>query len=161
MTTVELLVRLNAVLSAAALVVARVCLACLGAVVIYGVVMRYAFSDEPPYVEQLALLLVISVAMFGAACVAHDAGHIGLESLVRRLPARAQRACAAAVALFSIGFALVLVWGSLQMAMSTHADSIPTLGISEAWRYAPPLVAGVLIALFSLGRLLRPAAPHA
>ena len=154
------LFRLNARLSAIVLVLARVGLACLGVVVLYGVVTRYAFNDEPPYVEQLALLLVISVAMFGAACVAHDAGHIGLESLVRRLPVRAQIACVRVVAALSIAFAAILVWGSLQMALSTHADRIPTLGISEAWRYAPPMVAGVLIALFSFGRLLRPAAPH-
>jgi len=32
-------------------------------VVIYGVVMRYAFNNRPPYVEQVALLLVISVRM--------------------------------------------------------------------------------------------------
>ncbi|MBW8778803.1 MAG: TRAP transporter small permease [Burkholderiales bacterium] len=152
------LLRLNAALSAAVLVLARLCLACLGAVVLYGVVLRYAFNDAPPYVEQVALLLVISVAMFGAASVAHDAGHIGLESLVRRLPPRVQEACTRLVALLTLAFALVLVWGSLQMALSTHADRIPTLGISEAWRYAPPLIAGVLIALFSLGRVLRPAA---
>jgi len=156
------LLRLNAALSAAVLVLARVCLAGLGVVVLYGVVLRYAFNDAPPYVEQVALLLVISVAMFGAATVAHDAGHIGLESLVRRLPPRLQRASARLVALLTLAFALVLVWGSLQMAISTRADRIPTLGISEAWRYAPPMIAGVLIALFSLGRLLRPAAdlPH-
>jgi TRAP-type C4-dicarboxylate transport system permease small subunit len=158
----NLLLRLNAALSAAVLVLARICLAGLGAVVLYGVVLRYAFNDAPPYVEQVALLLVISVAMFGAATVAHDAGHIGLESLVRRLSPRLRLACARLVALLTLAFALVLVWGSLQMALSTHADRIPTLGISEAWRYAPPMIAGVLIALFSLGRLLRPAAdlPH-
>lgn len=158
--SMDWLFRLNARLSAIVLVLARVGLACLGAVVLYGVVTRYAFNDEPPYVEQLALLLVITVAMFGAATVAHDAGHIGLESLVRRLPAAAQRACVRAVAVLSIAFGLVLVWGSLQMALSTHADRIPTLGISEAWRYAPPMIAGVLIALFSFGRLLRPAVTH-
>ena len=50
---------------------------------IYGVVLRYVFNDAPPYVEQVALLLVISVAMFGAAAGVRDAGHIGLDSLVQ------------------------------------------------------------------------------
>ena len=47
--------------------VACLCLACLLSVVIYGVVLRYVFNDAPAYVEQVALILVISVAMFGAA----------------------------------------------------------------------------------------------
>jgi len=151
---------LNARLSAVVLVAARLCLAALGLIVMYGVVMRYAFNDEPPYVEQLALLLVISVSMFGAACVAHDAGHIGLDSLVDRLPPAARRWCARLVALATLLFALVILWGGWLMAESTHGNQIPTLGISEAWRYLPLMIAGVLISLFSIDRLLRRNAPE-
>jgi len=155
MSVPRLLQALNARLARAALALARLCLACLGIVVLYGVVRRYAFNAAPPWVEQVALLLVVSVSMFGAATVAHDAAHIGLESLVRRLPERARRACAWLVALATLAFATVLLWGSLEMAWSTHADRIPTLGISEAWRYVPAVAAAALIALFSIARLLR------
>jgi len=153
---------LNARLSAAVLVVARLCLAGLGIVVLYGVVMRYAFNNEPPYVEQVALLLVISVSMFGAAAVAHDAGHIGLDSLVDRLPPALRNAIARLVALSTLLFAGVILYGAWEMAKSTHDNLIPTLGISEAWRYLPLMIAGALIALFSIDRMLRraPAADH-
>ena len=69
--------------------IACVCLAGLLSVVVYGVVLRYVFNDAPPYVEQVALLLVISVAMFGAAAGVRDAGHIGMDSLVAMLAAEA------------------------------------------------------------------------
>ena len=153
---------LNARLSAIVLVIARLCLAGLGVVVLYGVVMRYAFNDAPPYVEQLALLLVISVSMFGAAAVAHDAGHIGLDSLVDRLPAALRNWIARLVALSTLLFAGVILYGAWEMAKSTHDNLIPTLGISEAWRYLPLMIAGALIALFSIDRMLRraPAADH-
>ena len=149
------LAHLNARLSALVLVIARLCLAGLGIVVLYGVVMRYAFNDEPPYVEQLALLLVISVSMFGAACVAHDAGHIGLDSLVDRLPPAVRNWIARLVALSTLLFAGVILYGAYEMALSTHDNKIPTLGISEAWRYLPLIIAGALIALFSIDRMLR------
>ena len=149
------LAHLNARLSAIVLVIARLCLAGLGIVVLYGVVMRYAFNDEPPYVEQLALLLVISVSMFGAAAVAHDAGHIGLDSLVDRLPPALRNAIARLVALSTLLFAGVILYGAYEMARSTHDNLIPTLGISEAWRYLPLIIAGALIALFSIDRMLR------
>jgi TRAP-type C4-dicarboxylate transport system permease small subunit len=156
------LAHLNARLSAFVLVVARLCLAGLGVVVVYGVVMRYAFNDAPPYVEQLALLLVISVSMFGAAAVAHDAGHIGLDSLVDRLPPAVRNWIARLVALSTLLFAGVILYGAWEMAKSTHDNLIPTLGISEAWRYLPLMIAGALIALFSIDRMLRraPAADH-
>ena len=149
------LAHLNARLSAIVLVIARVCLAGLGIVVLYGVVMRYAFNDAPPYVEQLALLLVISVSMFGAAAVAHDAGHIGLDSLVDRMPRAVRNWIARLVALSTLVFACVILYGAFEMARSTHDNQIPTLGISEAWRYLPLIIAGALIALFSIDRMLR------
>ncbi len=156
------LAHLNARLSAIVLVIARLCLAGLGIVVLYGVVMRYAFNNEPPYVEQLALLLVISVSMFGAAAVAHDAGHIGLDSVVDRLPRALRNWIARLVALSTLLFAGVILYGAFEMARSTHDNRIPTLGISEAWRYLPLIIAGALIALFSIDRMLRrsPAADH-
>ena len=149
------LAHLNARLTAIVLVVARLCLAGLGMVVMYGVIMRYAFNNEPPYVEQLALLLVISVSMFGAAAVAHDAGHIGLDSLVDRLPPAVRNWIARLVALSTLVFAGVILYGAYEMALSTHDNQIPTLGISEAWRYLPLIIAGALIALFSIDRMLR------
>ena len=137
-----------------ALHVASACLAGLGLVVIYGVVMRYAFNDPPAYVEQVALLLVITVAMFGAAAGVQASGHIGLDSVVKLLPAQLQTICLVVVELLVLGFAVFLLWGSMQMGLSTWHDDIPTLGISEAFRYLPSLLAGALIVLFSVDHLL-------
>jgi TRAP-type transport system small permease protein len=129
------------------------CLAALGLVVIYGVVLRYAFNASQPYVEQVALLMVISVAMFGAAAGARESGHIGLDSVVQLLPAKAQAAIHAFVEVLILAFAALLLWGSLHMATSTYRDTIPTLGISEAFRYLPPIMAAILIAIFSIEHL--------
>jgi TRAP-type C4-dicarboxylate transport system permease small subunit len=146
---------LSARLSKWVLLLACLCLAGLGLIVIYGVVLRYVFNDAPPFVEQVALLLVISVAMFGAAAGVRDAGHIGLDSVVKLMGARVQQAVGAAVDVLILVFAVVLLWGSVEMGVSTRHDTIPTLGISEAFRYLPMVIAGVLIALFSVEHLLR------
>lgn len=129
---------------------ACICLVGLLSVVIYGVVLRYVFNDAPPYVEQVALLLVVSVAMFGASAGVRDAGHIGLDSLVKALPDSVQFGCKLVVHVLVIGFALALLVGGTLMAISTHASTIPTLGLSEAVRYVPVLMSGVLIVLFSI-----------
>ena len=136
------------------LVMACICLASLGVIVIYGVVLRYVFNDSQSYVEQVALLMVISVAMFGAAAGARDSGHIGLDSLVKLLPQKVQFWIKVTVEMLIIVFALLLLWGSVHMGASTFRDTIPTLGISEAFRYLPPVIASVLITLFSVEHLM-------
>jgi TRAP-type C4-dicarboxylate transport system permease small subunit len=145
---------LNARLSRWAMYLACLCLVGLLAVVVYGVVRRYVFNDAPPYVEQVALLLVISVAMFGAAAGVRDAGHIGLDSVVAMLSARLQFWCGLVVQLLGVTFGVLLLAGSTEMAVSTHGATIPTLGWSEAWRYLPVLIGGVLIAAFSIEHLI-------
>ena len=150
----ELLTRLNAMLSRWAMYLACVSLVMLLGIVIYGVVLRYAFNDAPAYVEQLALLLVISVSMMGASAGVRDSGHIGLDSLVRILPAKVQFWCHMAVQLLVLCFALTLCIGGFLMAQSTYASTIPTLGISEMVRYVPVLIAGVLISLFSVEQMV-------
>ena len=148
------LTALNSVLSRFAMYLACLCLVGLLSVVVYGVVLRYVFNAAPPYVEQVALLLVISVAMFGASAGVRDAGHIGLDSVVMMLPERAQFWCEVIVFLLSIAFAVALFAGGAEMASSTRGSTIPTLGISESIRYAPILIAGVLITLFSIEHLI-------
>jgi len=148
------LTALNARFSRWAMYLACICLAGLLSVVVYGVVLRYVFNDAPPYVEQVALLLVISVAMFGASVGVRDAGHIGLDSLVAVLPEKVQFWCEAIVFVLSIVFALALLAGGVEMGLSTRESTIPTLGLSEAFRYLPVVVAGVLISMFSIEHLI-------
>jgi TRAP-type C4-dicarboxylate transport system permease small subunit len=148
------LTAINSRLSRWVMYIACACLAGLLSVVVYGVVLRYVFNDAPAYVEQVALLLVISVAMFGAAAGVRDAGHIGLDSLVALLSEKLQFWCGIAVCVLSIVFGLALLAGSIEMALSTYASTIPTLGLSEAFRYLPVLVGGILIAVFSIEHLV-------
>jgi TRAP-type C4-dicarboxylate transport system permease small subunit len=150
----DMLIAVSARLSRWVLVAAGIALASLGIVVICGVVMRYALNNEPPFIEQVALLLVISVAMFGAAAGVHGSGHIGLDSVAKLLPPRGQFWFSAVCEVLVMLFALLLLAGSVEMGISTHHDTIPTLGISEAFRYLPPVIASVLIVFFSIEHLL-------
>jgi len=148
------LTAVNSRLSRWAMYLACVCLSGLLGVVVYGVVLRYVFNNAPPYVEQVALLLVVSVAMFGASAGVRDAIHIGMDSLVTTLSEKAQYWCEASVDVFSVVFGVILLAGGAEMAISTHASTIPTLGLSEAVRYVPIMIGGVLIVLFSMEHLI-------
>ncbi|HEX7907112.1 MAG TPA: TRAP transporter small permease [Paraburkholderia sp.] len=146
--------RPNDVLFHVLVVLAALSLAALSLLVIYGVVMRYVFSDAPDFVEPIALLLVIVIAMFGAALKVREGGHIGLDSLVKKLPPKGQRLAMAFQHICLIALAVAIFSGCLQMAETTMDDRIPILGLPEALRYCIPVVASVCIAMFSFENLL-------
>lgn len=148
------LTSLNARLSRWALYIAVAALLGIVAVVFFGVMMRYVFHDAPPWMEQVALILVITVAMSAASVTVREAGHIGMDSLVIMLPPAGQKAIGVLVGLLTISFGVILSWGTWIMAKNVVHNAIPTLGISEATRYAPCIIAGVLIVLFSIEQLL-------
>ena len=145
---------INARLSRWAMYIAVAGLLSIVGVVVGSVIWRYILNDAPAWSEQVALILVINVAMFGAAAGVRDEGHIGMESLVGLLPKKMQYVVGNIVGLFSITFGLALAWGCSMMALSVWPHGIPTLGISEAWRYIPGIVAGTLIISFSIEHLI-------
>lgn len=122
--------------------------------VLYQVIGRYLLNDTPTWAESGAVLLVLYVTMLGAAVGVRDAGHIGLESLLVLAPDRIRLRMELLIHALVLLFGLVMAWNCALLAQSVAAYKIPTLGISEAFKYAPPAIAGLLIALFSFEHLL-------
>ncbi|QCP53586.1 TRAP transporter small permease [Trinickia violacea] len=144
----------NQIVARVVAVLASICLAVLCVLVMVGVVMRYVFDNAPDYVEPVGLLLVLVVAFMGAALKVRDGGHIGLDSLVSKLPPKGQVVLKAFQQLSMIAFAIAMCYGSKQMAMTTFDDQIPILGLPEAIRYLIPFVAGICTILFCIEHLL-------
>nr|WP_033365345.1 TRAP transporter small permease [Bordetella sp. FB-8] len=134
--------------------VSALCLIILCAIVLYGVIMRYVFDHSADFVEPIALLMVLVIAFFGAALRVRDGGHIGLDSLVERLPPKGRLAMEAFQQLCLIAFALAALCGCVQMAQITMGDTIPIVDLSEGIRYLIPAVAFASIVLFCIEHLL-------
>jgi len=145
---------MNAKLSRWALYIAVASLLGIVAVVAWSVVMRYVFHNAPPWAEQVALILVITVAMLSAAVTVREAGHIGMDSIIVILPPAVQRGVGYLVGLLTVLFGCILVVGSSQMFIAVADNIIPTLYIPEAVRYSPCIVSGVLIVLFAIEQLI-------
>src|ERR1700743_483276 len=110
----QFLKRPNDLLFRLLVVAASLGLAVLSLLVIYSVVKRYVFNDAPDYVEPIALLLVILIAMFGAALKVREGGHIGLDSLTKNLPPKAKQVAEAFQHLCLIALAVAMFFGCLQ-----------------------------------------------
>jgi TRAP-type transport system small permease protein len=122
--------------------------------VLYQVVGRYIFNDTPTWAESGAVLLVLYVTMLGMAVGVRDAGHIGLESVLVLVPEHVRLMMERLIHLLVLVFGVVMAWNCGVLAASVWSYKIPTLGISEAFKYIPPAMAGVLVALFSLEHLI-------
>jgi TRAP-type C4-dicarboxylate transport system permease small subunit len=122
--------------------------------VLYQVVGRYVFNDTPTWAESGAVLLVLYVTMLGMAVGVRDAGHIGLESLLILVPEKVRSKMELLIHSLVTVFGLVMAYNCAVLAQSVWAYKIPTLGVSEAFKYAPPAMAGVLIVLFSVEHIV-------
>ena len=140
---------------------ARVCmwLGILGLVAVicavsWQVFGRYVLNNTPTWAESLALLLVLYVTMLGTAVGVRDAGHIGLESLLVLAPEsvrlKMEYLIHALVALFGV----LMAWNCAYLAHSVWSYRLPTLWISEGWKYVPAAVAGVLVLMFSIEHVI-------
>jgi len=146
--------RFCAVLARTCLQVGVAGLVLLVLAVLYQVVGRYIFNDTPTWAESGAVLLVLYVTMLGMAVGVRDAGHIGLESFLVLAPEKVRHVMEIIIHALVLVFGLVMAWNCGVLAESVSPYKIPTLGISEAFKYAPPALAGALVALFSLEHIV-------
>ena len=142
-------------------VLARLCLMAgvfglmlLISAVLYQVIGRYVFNDTPTWAESGAVLLVLYVTMLGMAVGVRDAGHIGLESLLVLVPEKVRLKMELFIHSLVTIFGAVMAYNCAVLAESVWSYKIPTLGISEAFKYAPPAMAGGLIVLFSIEHVI-------
>lgn len=115
---------------------------------------RYVLNDTPTWAETIAMLLVLYVTMLGTAVGVRDAGHIGLESLLVLLPERIRTRIELLIHVLVGTFGAVMAYNCALLALSVADYKLPTLGISEGWRYLPPVIAGALIVLFSIEHII-------
>ncbi|MDB5857296.1 MAG: Tripartite ATP-independent periplasmic transporter DctQ component [Ramlibacter sp.] len=139
-----------------ALIVA--CMACMLVLVFGNVVMRYIFNSGISISEELSRMLFVWMTFIGAIVAVAEGTHLGMDSVVQRLPP----AWALAFALLSdiaIVVCCVLLgqgaWTQTQLNMGNVA---PVSGIPLGYVHLAVLVASIGIVLIVSGhtwRLLR------
>lgn len=115
---------------------------------------RYVLNNTPTWAESLALLIVLWVTMLGAAVGVRDAGHIGLESMLVLASDTVRQRMEYLIHALVLLFGVAMAWNCAFMVQSVWGYRLPTLGISEGWKYVPACLAGVLIVMFSLEHII-------
>lgn len=134
-------------------------IAVLGLVIIIGIVAwqvfgRYVLNDSPTWTENLALVIVLYVTLIGAAVGVRDAGHIGMDSLLTLVPESPRRYVGMVIQLLVAAFGVGMAWNGAILGMSVAPYKLANLDLSEASRYVPLVISGMLIVMFSIEHLI-------
>ncbi|RPF72678.1 TRAP transporter small permease [Aurantiacibacter spongiae] len=123
------------------------------AVIGWQVFGRFVLDHSPSWSEQTALVLMIWYVFLAAAAGVWERFHIRIEILEQRLSPRGMRNLRIAIHVLIAGFGLVFaIYGTL-LAWDVREHVIPSLGISRAFAYLPIPFAGLLMTVFSIGRI--------
>lgn len=121
--------------------------------VLWGVASRYLFGSQASWSEELARLLMVWLALLGAALVCREDKHLGLDVVVRSWPDEVQRLGRLFVYVLIIIFAcIVMAWGGYHLVVQRFdsGQALPALGISKGWFYLALPVSGCLTTLFMI-----------
>ena len=124
------------------------------AAVTWQVFGRYVLNNTPTWAESLALLLVLYVTMLGTAVGVRDAGHIGLESMLVLASEKVRIRMEYMIHFLVLVFGALMAYNCAILVESVWDYRLPTLGISEGWRYVPSTIAGALIVMFSIEHII-------
>lgn len=131
------------------------CLAGMVVLVFGNVVLRYAFNTGLTMSEEVARLLFLYATFLGAIVAMREHMHIGVDTLVKRLPAGGRRACLVLGNLLILFACGLFFQGSWTQTMINLQVRMPVTGISMAVFYATGLIFSVSAAVIVLHDLFR------
>lgn len=131
------------------------CLAGMVVLVFGNVVLRYAFNSGITMSEEVSRLLFLYATFLGAIVAIREHLHIGVDTLVKRLPAAGKKACLVASQLLILFACALFFQGSWAQTVINLPVKMPVTGISMAVMYATGLIFSVSAALIVMHDLFR------
>ena len=116
---------------------------------------RYVLNDTPPWSEELCRYLFVWASFLGACLPMGSAAHLGVDSLVVRLPAPVRETLRHAVTVLVALFAGMLVWQGAALVPAMATQRSPSMGISLMYVFAAIPVAGAIMLALQIRELAR------
>ena len=151
------LLRIGKVLSAlstGALYVAGAGLVAMSLIVLWQVILRFVLNWNNSWTEVTAIMVMSWFIFLGAAVGVRENYHLGFDVLLYVLPRGSKKILRTISDIVVLGFAVGMVIYGIVLMRLQWTERMPSLGISGAFRYLPLAAGGVLIALFSVERIV-------
>jgi TRAP-type transport system small permease protein len=131
------------------------CLVAMVVMVFGNVVLRYSINSGILISEEMSRYCFIWLTYIGAMVAMREKGHLGVDTLVRRLPLLGKKVCLfLSEALMLTCNALFFV-GTWKMHELQLTNVSPVVGISMIWIYGIGYVVSVVMAIINLNMLYK------
>jgi TRAP-type C4-dicarboxylate transport system permease small subunit len=121
--------------------------------VLWQVFTRFVLRDPCTWSEELAVFMIIWVALLGSAVALGRGSHLGVDYFVSKLPVKLRIKCETIVFLLIAAFSLcVFVIGGTNLVISILklGQVSPSLGIQVGYVYLAIPISGFFMTLYSL-----------
>ena len=133
------------------------CLVAMCVLVFANVVLRYAFNTGITLSEELSRWFFVWMTFLGAIVAMREHGHLGMDSLVSRMPVIGKKICFVVSQLLMLYATWLFLQGSWLQTVINIGVKAPASGLSTALVYGVGIVFSVSvipILLYDLYRLL-------
>ena len=131
------------------------CLVAMVVMVFGNVVLRYAFNSGILVSEEMSRYCFIWLTYIGAMIAMRERGHLGVDTLVKRLPRAGKKLCLFLSESLMLGVNVLFLIGTWKMHNLQVTNVSPVVGISMIWVYGVGYVVAVVMAIFNIDVLWR------
>jgi TRAP-type C4-dicarboxylate transport system permease small subunit len=111
-------------------------------------------NATPTWGEPVSLFLMLWFILLGGAVGVREMDHMGFDVGLHYAKGRWKSTLVLANESLVAIFGCAMVVYGWQLAAKVWADRLPMIGISKGWDYVPLIAGGLLVALFSLEKLM-------
>ena len=130
-------------------------LAVMVVLVFANVVLRYGFNSGITVSEEVSRWLFVWLVFLGAVIAMREHAHLGVDTLVRRLPTWGKKLCLVVSQILMLYATWLFLIGSWQQMMINWDVEAPASGLSTGIFYAAGVVFSVSTILVLLGDFYR------
>ena len=125
-------------------------------VLVFGnVVLRYAFNTGITVSEELSRWLFVWLTFLGAVIAMREHGHLGVDTLVKRLPVTGKKICLIASQLLMLYATWLFLVGSWEQTLINRDVAAPATGLSTGLFYGVGIIFSVSTGCILLHDLYR------
>jgi TRAP-type C4-dicarboxylate transport system permease small subunit len=132
-----------------------VCLALMVILVFGNVVLRYGFNTGITVSEELSRWLFVYMTFLGAIVMMREHGHLGVDTVVSRLPPKAQKAAYVLSHILMLFATWLFLRGSWVQTLINTDNAAPVTGLSVGIVYAAGVVFSVSVGAILLADLFK------
>jgi TRAP-type transport system small permease protein len=130
-------------------------LAAMVAMVLGNVVLRYVFDSGIAISEEMSRYCFVWLTFIGAVVVYREHAHLGVDTLVKVLPALGRRVCLALSDSLALLCCAVFFWGTWKQQAINASNVAPISGLPMTWVYGVGYFTSLGIGVMILLRLIR------